>query len=52
MTRFVARELATAHWFNLAAAQTDLGYQPVLPLDTAIDHLARWHSEGGKVPGA
>ncbi len=52
MTRFVARELATAHWFNLAAAQTDLGYQPVLPLDTAIARLARWHSKGGKVPGA
>ena len=52
MTRFVARELATAHWFNLAAAQTDLGYQPVLTLDTAIARLARWHSKGGKVPSA
>ena len=50
MTRFVARELATAHWFNLTAAQTDLGYQPVLSLDTAIDQLARWHTAGGKLP--
>ena len=52
MTRFVARELATAHWFNLAAAQTDLGYHPILPLDTAIARLARWHTEGGKMPSA
>ncbi len=28
MTRFVAKELATDHWFNIAAARRDLGYQP------------------------
>jgi nucleoside-diphosphate-sugar epimerase len=28
MTRFIAKELATDHWFNLTAAKRDLGYQP------------------------
>jgi hypothetical protein len=28
MTRFVARELATAHWFDISAARRDLGYVP------------------------
>lgn len=28
MTRFVAKELATDHWFNIDAARRDLGYQP------------------------
>jgi nucleoside-diphosphate-sugar epimerase len=28
MTRFVASQLATSHWFNLGRAKADLGYQP------------------------
>jgi nucleoside-diphosphate-sugar epimerase len=28
MTRFVAKELATDHWFDLSAARRDLGYAP------------------------
>ena len=36
MTRFVARELSTAHWFNIDAARRDLGYCPT--------HLARRRS--------
>jgi nucleoside-diphosphate-sugar epimerase len=28
MTRFLARELSTAHWFDIAAARRDLGYTP------------------------
>jgi len=28
MTRFVAKELATDHWFDLTAAKRDLGYTP------------------------
>ncbi len=28
MTRFVAKELATDHWFDLTAARRDLGYDP------------------------
>jgi 2-alkyl-3-oxoalkanoate reductase len=28
MTRFIAKEMATDHWFNLSAARRDLGYDP------------------------
>jgi nucleoside-diphosphate-sugar epimerase len=28
MTRFLARQLATAHWFDISAARRDLGYVP------------------------
>ncbi|MBL92064.1 MAG: 3-beta hydroxysteroid dehydrogenase [Myxococcales bacterium] len=28
MTRFVAEQLATAHWYNIDAAKNDLGYDP------------------------
>jgi nucleoside-diphosphate-sugar epimerase len=28
MTRFVAKEMATDHWFDITAARRDLGYQP------------------------
>jgi len=28
MTRFIAKELATDHWFSLDAAKRDLNYAP------------------------
>lgn len=40
MTRFVARQLATAHWYNLAAARRDLGYEPVITLEEGMARLA------------
>lgn len=40
MTRFVARELTTAHWFNLAAAHRDLGYEPKVSLKEGLHRLA------------
>lgn len=39
MTRFLAKELSTAHWFNLAAARRDLGYQPSVSLDEGLRRL-------------
>jgi len=42
MTRFVARELATAHWFNLDAARRDLGYAPRVSTDEGMRRLAAW----------
>ena len=45
MTRFVAKELATDHWFDISAARRDLGYQPrvTMAAGTAglIEHLRR-----------
>lgn len=42
MTRFVAKELATAHWFNIAAARRDFGYQPQVTLDEGLKRLKYW----------
>src|SRR5262249_32180190 len=33
MTRFLARELSTAHWFNITAARRDLGYAPRISME-------------------
>jgi len=41
MTRFVARELATAHWFDISASKRDLGYEPAISIDEGINRLAR-----------
>ena len=45
MTRFVAKELATDHWFDIAAARRDLGYNPRITMAAGtaelIEHLKR-----------
>jgi nucleoside-diphosphate-sugar epimerase len=40
MTRFLARELATAHWFDLSAARRDLGYEPRVSIEEGLRRLA------------
>ena len=40
LTRFVARQLSTAHWFDLTAARRDLGYQPLITIDEGMRRLA------------
>lgn len=40
MTRFVAKELSTAHWFDISAARRDLGYQPAISTDEGLRRLA------------
>ena len=42
MTRFVARELATAHWFNIEAAKRDLGYMPQVSTTKGLHRLTQW----------
>jgi len=39
MTRFVARELATAHWFDISAARRDLGYVPEISIEEGLRRL-------------
>ena len=41
MTRFVARQLATSHWFDISAARRDLGYVPSVTIDEGLDRLQR-----------
>ncbi|MEI8017324.1 MAG: NAD-dependent epimerase/dehydratase family protein [Schlesneria sp.] len=39
MTRFVARQLSTAHWFRLDAARRDLGYAPRITIEEGLQRL-------------
>ena len=47
MTRFVARELSTAHWFDITAARTELGYEPAVSIKEGLRRLEAWFQEGG-----
>jgi nucleoside-diphosphate-sugar epimerase len=46
MTRFIAREMATAHWFDISAAHRDFGYSPEISIDQGLVRLKEWLSEG------
>jgi len=39
ITRWVAGELSTAHWFNIDAARRDFGYQPRVSIEEGIRRL-------------
>lgn len=41
MTRFVALQLATDHWFDITAARTRLGYTPTVDLPAAKEAVVR-----------
>ena len=41
MTRFVAHELASAHWFDTSAARRDFGYAPEISIDEGLQRLRR-----------
>ena len=39
---FLARQLGTAHWFDIGAARSDLGYEPRISLDEGFEFIRRW----------
>jgi 2-alkyl-3-oxoalkanoate reductase len=39
MTRFLASELSSAHWFDISAARRDFGYQPRISIDEGLQQL-------------
>lgn len=41
LTRFVAKQLATAHWYDISAARRDLGYAPTATVAERLVDLAR-----------
>jgi nucleoside-diphosphate-sugar epimerase len=47
MTRFVARQLATSHWYDLSAAKRDLGYAPSVTVQDGLVRLRAWLDDGG-----
>lgn len=42
MTRFVAHELASAHWFDISAARRDFGYVPEISIHDGLIRLRHW----------
>jgi len=48
MTRFVAKELATDHWFDISAARRDLGYSPKVTMAAGTAELIAHYRGGNK----
>ncbi|MFO7965444.1 MAG: NAD-dependent epimerase/dehydratase family protein [Desulfobacterales bacterium] len=42
MTRFVARELSTSHWYDISAAKRDLGFFPRISTKEGLNRLRDW----------
>lgn len=47
MTRFVARNFSSAHWFDISAARHDLGYEPQVSIDEGLVRLRAWFDSQG-----
>lgn len=48
MTRFVAKELATDHWFDITAARRDLGYHPLVTVEQGTRELIEHYKAGNE----
>ena len=42
LTRFLAEQLGTAHWFDPRPAKDDLGWTPRVTIDQGLEALAAW----------
>ena len=42
MTRFVAKQLSTSHYFDISAAKTDFGYSPIISIDQGMVKLREY----------
>jgi nucleoside-diphosphate-sugar epimerase len=47
MTPFLARNLATAHWYDISAARRDLAYEPRVGIDEGMVRWREWLEGGG-----
>jgi nucleoside-diphosphate-sugar epimerase len=48
VTRFLAQELSTAHWFDIGAARKDFGYQPDISIEQGLKRLERFLLNNGR----
>jgi 2-alkyl-3-oxoalkanoate reductase len=46
LTRFLAEQLGTAHWFDPRPAREDLGWVPTVTIDEGLARLAEWFAAG------
>jgi 2-alkyl-3-oxoalkanoate reductase len=55
MTRFLARQLSTAHWFDLRTSKDVLGWSPLVSLEDGFQRLGAWYAgqltAAGRNPG-
>lgn len=42
LTRFLAAQLSTSHYFDISAAQRDFGYQPIVSTEEGMERLGVW----------
>jgi 2-alkyl-3-oxoalkanoate reductase len=42
MTRFLAEQLSTSHWFDITAARRDLDYHPTVSIEQGLKRLEEW----------
>lgn len=47
MTRFLAEQLSTPHWYDISAAARDFGYIPRVSMEEGLQRLARWWATRG-----
>jgi nucleoside-diphosphate-sugar epimerase len=45
MTRFLAEQLSTPHFYDIGAARRDFGYQPRVSIIEGLRHLGAWWRE-------
>ncbi len=51
LTRFLAEQLSTAHWFDQRRTRAALGWQPAVALEEGFTRLAAWYAEAS-APGS
>lgn len=47
LTRFLAEQLGTAHWFDPRPVREDLGWTPEVTIDEGLAALGRWFAKAG-----
>lgn len=50
ITRFLAEQLGTAHWFDPRPAQEDLAWSPQVTIDDGLTRLAAWFARHPLLP--
>jgi nucleoside-diphosphate-sugar epimerase len=46
LTRFLAEQLATTHWYDMTPATSDLGYRPAVSIEEGLQRLAASWGKG------
>jgi nucleoside-diphosphate-sugar epimerase len=49
MTRFLAVQLGTSHWFDISAARRELGYEPAVGTDEGLRRLGGWLTAADRI---